>query len=345
MKELKTILTKIDDFKVNKIIPIFIFLNHFIYFKIPFFKISTKTLENEDLIGRVYSINKNNSNVADLLKIGKTEFIHLDYHPINLKVLSKDRLLIVNVSKSDYKDDYSDYKLITIHDEGYNVIKKIGQINRELITKISEIAINEEKRELYILGSSLKHRITVTDFELNFIKYFGSWGIGENQFIYPTSICFKNGFLYVCDCLNKRIHKFNQNFEFIKLLELEYEPFKMSVFNSELAVRSHDDSPTYFYDLDSLNFNRKADAFLSVKSDKSLKKIFNSDDNFQVSEIDSMFYKITSEGVNCYDRNGNFIESIHLDEDYNFCDDEELVLFQNTLLMSSFKAKKLIKFQ
>ena len=64
-----------------------------------------------------------------------------------------------------------------------------------------------------------------------------SEGNGDNQFNYPSSICFKYQFLYVCDSYNKRIQKFNQNLEFIKLLKLEFEPRHLTVFSSELAVR------------------------------------------------------------------------------------------------------------
>ena len=142
------------------------------------------------------------------------------------------------------------------------MIKKIEQINGLSILKISEIAINEEKRELYIL-EQLEHRITITDFELNFIKYFGSKGNGDNQFNYPSSICFKYQFLYVCDSYNKRIQKFNQNLEFIKLLKLEYTPYRLTVLNSELDVKSTDGA-TYFYDISSLNFNRKIDGLFSL---------------------------------------------------------------------------------
>ena len=56
MKELKAILTEIDDFKVKINITHFNIYNHFIYFKIPFFKISTKTFDDENLIARVVSI-------------------------------------------------------------------------------------------------------------------------------------------------------------------------------------------------------------------------------------------------------------------------------------------------
>ena len=55
--------------------------------------------------------------------MGKTEYIYLESHPINLKVLSKDRLLILN--SVGICESY----FITLHDENYNMIKKIEEIN------------------------------------------------------------------------------------------------------------------------------------------------------------------------------------------------------------------------
>ena len=164
-----------------------------------------------------------------MLKTGKTECIHLKYHPIDFKVLSTDLLLILNSVGTKVKNS----KFLTLHDENYNLIKKIKEIDGKSIAKISKMAINEEKRELYLLDTS-RSRIIVTDFELNFIKYFGSWGNRDDQFFYPNSICFKKGFLYVTDSYStkKRIKKFNQNFELIILLELEYEPRHLIVVNS-----------------------------------------------------------------------------------------------------------------
>ena len=228
--------------------------------------------------------------------MGNTEFIHLENHPIYLKGLSKGRLLILNC---DGNNDYSDSKLITLHDENYNVIKKIEEINCQSISKIEEISVNEEKRE------RSKYRIIVTDFELNFIKYFGSQDRrGDNKFDHPSSICFKNGFLYVCDSLNRRIHKFDQHLKLIKMLILEYKPWQLTVFNSELAVRSRDES-TYVYDINSLNFKREFDNFFG----------------FDLSEIDSTFYEVRSKEVNSFDQNGDFVETMQLDDE---CDDGKL---------------------
>ena len=329
MKELKSLLTEIDGFKVKLLALLLYFYQVYFYFKIPFFQVSTKTLKSESLIGRVHSINRNHSNVADWLKIGNTENIFLKYRPSDLIVLTNNRLLILNcVARLNLFKNH--LKFITLHDENYKVIKSIHAINREPITSELKIVVNEEKKELYILNGS-KARIIVTDFELNFIKYFGSMGRGDNQFLWPNNICFKNGFLYVSDRKNKRIQKFNQNLKFIKLLELEYEPLELTVLNSELAVKSIDGT-TNFYDINAFNFNRKAnDVF-----------------GFNLSEIDSIFYEVRrSKEVYCYDQDGNFIEKIQLINllDFDYYGYGKLVVFNNTLLMCSEGIKMLIKFQ
>ena len=80
----------------------------------------------------------------------------------------------------------------------------------------------------------------------------------------------------------------------------------------------------YFYDLNTFNFKRKS----------------NDEFGFNLSEIDSMFYKVRSKGVDCYDQNGHFIENIQLNKDY-CAEYGKLVVFNNTLLMNTADAKKL----
>ena len=297
--------------------------------KIPRIKISADTLEYENIIGEIYSINKhNNKGVQDLLNIENKEYIQLDYHPINIKILSNNRLLVLNYLNDD-KDDLT--QCITIHDENYKLIKKEDEINGESFSHIEEIAINEDERELYLLDFN-NDRIIVTDFELNFIKYFGSRGDKNNQFNYPRGICFKNENLYVSDRLNQRIQMFNQDFEFIKSLELEYEPREIQTSNSMLAVTS--DNGINFYDLNSLEFHVKFDYELNF--------------GLFLSEIDSIFYGFdyTTRDVFCFDSNGKLIEKIHV----NLRDEislltGRLVIFNKCLLMNSYESEKLIKFK
>ena len=54
------------------------------------------------------------------------------------------------------------------------------------------------------------------------------------------------------------------------------------------------------------------------------------------------FYEVQLKDVDCFDQNLNFIETIQL---HDYCDKGKLVVFNNTLLMSSFVGKRLIKFR
>ena len=84
----------------------------------------------------------------------------------------------------------------------------------------------------------------------------------------------------------------------------------------------------YFYDLNTFNFNRKSDAASLLTSN--------------CCEIDSTFYMYRSKEVDCFNQNGKFIETIQLED---ACILGKLIIFNKTLIMSSFDGKKLIKFQ
>ena len=296
--------------------------------KIPLVKISTDTVE-DSLIGRFYSIKRNNNkmNILDLLKIENKEYIELDYYPIHLTVISNNRLLVLNYF-NDNEEDYT--QCITLHDQNYNLIQKIEKINGETLLDLGEIAINQEKGELYLLDKN-NDRIIVTDMELDFIKYFDCVDHGD-EFDLPLAICFKNENLYVCDSGNKRIQIFDSDLEYIESLELGFSPYRVQTSNSMLAVTS--DDGIYFYDLSSLDFQNKFDnEFKYIPS---------------ISETDSMFYYFDCETkeFSCFDQNGNLIEDIYLNEiSLTRCFDGKLILFNKNLLMSSYEGKKLIKFR
>ena len=127
-------------------------------------------------------------------------------------MLSNNRLLVLNYL-NDKVNDLTQF--FTIHDKNFNLIEKIDKTNGESSDEIEEIAINPEMEELFLLDAN-NDRIIVTDFELNFIKYFGSHCDKDNQFDCPCGLCFKNGYLYVSDTGNERIQIFNQNLEFVK---------------------------------------------------------------------------------------------------------------------------------
>ena len=260
-------------------------------------------------------------NVQDLLKIENKQYINLEHHPSEFIVLSDTRLLILNYLNDE---DTENNQCITIHDENFNLIRKIIKTD---IT-VDGIAINKDKGELYFLHDD---KVLVTDFELNFIKYLGSENEDDTyEFSYPSGICFKNGYLYVSDSYNNRIQVFDQNLVFVKSLNLKYEPKEIKASNSILAVAS--DNGINFYDIKSLDFQKKFDHKL--------------EDGLTLSEIDSYFYAFDYETkeVDCFDQTGDYIETISLNED-DLYDDEDgrIILFNKTLLMNSSSGKKIIR--
>ena len=50
----------------------------------------------------------------------------------------------------NYLRDDGSTVCITIHDENYSLIEKIYKINGELLSKIYEIAINQEKKSIVL---------------------------------------------------------------------------------------------------------------------------------------------------------------------------------------------------
>ena len=298
--------------------------------KIPLFKISTRIIEDET-IGNFYTIKrKNNSHVQDLLKIEDKEFVELDYCPKHLAVLSNNRLLILNYLNFSDSDPA---ECITIHDENYNLIQKVDTINGQKFSHIREIAINEEKRELY-LPDYTHHRIIVMDFELNFIKYFGSFGLhGSYKFNKPLGTCFKNEYFYVCDSNNKRIQIFDKDLVFVNSIKTNYSAIRIQASNSVLVVVA--ENRIYFYDLNSLEIRYK------FKHDLKL--------GFPLSVIDSRFYGFDHNNKKflCFDQKGNLMEKINMNE-YDlssfFCDGN-LIIFNQKLLMNSSQKKQLIIFR
>ena len=242
-------------------------------------------------------------------------------------MLSNNRLFIVNYLNDGINDLR---KCITIHDENYNLIKKVEKINGKFFTDIKELAINQEKGEVYI-SECYSDRIIVTDFELNFIKYFFGW-IGEDHLNSPYGICFKNGYLYVADGENNRIQIFNQDLEYIESLKLEYEPFQVQVTNSLLAVTSKDG--IFLYELINLELYLKHE-------NEAL-------NGLHLSEIDSVIFGFgyKNKEIVSIDLERNLLEQIKMNEkDLKTEFDGKLVLFNKSLLTSSYEGKKLIKFK
>ena len=300
-------------------------------------------------------MNKNDRFGIEMLKSGEKGSVQLTDYPHNFIVLPDDKLVIANFQKNNYYDE-KESQCITLYDESFNFIKQIVKINNDENIFVRGFAVNQEKSELYILE---KKRIIVTDFDLNFIKYFGSEGEEDYQFNDPEDICFKDGFLYVTDCDNQRIQIFNYDLEFVKTLDLNYTPYRAKASNKMLGVTWN--KGIKFYELNNLKLVKKFD--WGQSDEQGIESANESEDEdgdilytqyrrFNLNVVNSVFYSFDSHSkiekyVYCYDQNGNFIEKISLN--HNGLDlldnyDGKFIFFNENFMINSFDDRKLIIF-
>ena len=290
--------------------------------KIPHLKVSTDKICEENIIVTLVYVNSNkNFDLKDSLKIENKEYFNLDHHPYTAEVLSNDILIIANYLDEEAIDHITN---ITVHDKNLTCIRTIEKINGEAF-HVDGFAVNQEKGELFIL-EILKRRIIVTDFELNFIKYFGS----PNEFRKPRGICFKGGYLYVSDRGNNQIAKFDQNLEYVKEFETSCVPGQIKATNSLLF------------------FFKRGGGMVIHETDNDMTCFVMGCVDLIISEIDSNVFCFDWKRKNMHCYNNSIFKSttIKLNEDsLRSRLDGTLVLFNKSLLMISYLDKKLIKFQ
>ena len=142
---------------------------------------------------------------------------------------------------------------MTIYDENLKLVKRIDSISDEGFSPIG-IALNLDEEKFFITDND-NHRILMTDFEFNLIKSIGSAGTDICQFDGPYDLCLAISNLYVSDYYNK--HVYSKGLEFLKLLKLDYSPWKVNASNSMLFIYSN--CGIYFYYLDDLQFFQRLD--------------------------------------------------------------------------------------
>ena len=223
-------------------------------------------------------------------------------------------------------------KCLIEYDHCFNVIKRIDRINGDSFCPYG-ISLNPENKHLFISDKD-NNRIIMTDLEFNKIKAFGSFGVMDDKFNSICGICFQNGYLYVCDNLNKRIVILTKDLEFVQILEVDYMPWTIKSSNSMLAVEAGNYPGLYFYSI--------KDFVLKHKFDHGFCRI---------SEINSKFYEFdkNSKSVYCYDQKGNLITEVKvsnvLDDTYVTDSwDGSFIFMQGSIIMTCHAKKKMIKF-
>ena len=141
--------------------------------KIPEIYIPTKLID-EKIIGEIYFSNKDKTiDLANLIKYGAREFIQLEGHPVDLLVLPNHQILSMTCKTKHTP------ACLTLYDKNFIEIKKIASINNKTIYP-TRFDSSEDDKKLFILEQEIS-RITVTDFQLNFINSKGSIGRGKYQ--------------------------------------------------------------------------------------------------------------------------------------------------------------------
>ena len=281
----------------------------------------SKKLVSEKILGEIFYLYESDIYVKELLVNGKTKIIELNQDVFDILVLDNNRVVC-----SNYNQNW-----LLLYDQNFNLVRKVEKINGE---SFNPRGLACSDIHLYI-ADQLNHRILMTDFEFNKIKSVGSLGRGIDQFNGPTCICLKNEILCICDWSNKRIQVYNKDLEFMKSGSVHYFPWVIKASNLFIVVQPGSLKSLFIYELNSL---------------KLMQKVDNPNEWCRLSVINSNIYRFNSKSrsVLVYDENGNLKEEIIINNvDTKLISDiwdGTFIAFNGDLLMTSYSAKKLIKF-
>ena len=226
--------------------------------------------------------------------------------------------------------DFRDHN-ISVYDKHLKLLKKVDKIGNEQFGPTSLTTNKEDK--LYVCDYS-NDRIFITDFELTHItKVIDSDQYKSNQFCDPSSICYFNDFLYICDTFNKKIQKLTSNLKHKSSFKLEYSPKQIKITNYIACVRPLDQCCIYFYKIDTFEVKHRYDGH-----------------NGSISEINSFFYEYYEKNkkLYAYDSSGQLIDELltkGFNNRINIDDMVSLFYLNGEILISSKDSKKLISIQ
>ncbi len=219
-------------------------------------------------------------------------------------------------------------KNITIYDWKFYLVNTITKIDD---SQFSPYEMATSDCSIYILDRSA-HQIIMTDLSFNKIKTFGSQGTDCQKFNVPYSICYQNNFVYVTDCLNKRIQILTSSLVFYKSVLLNYKPRYICTSDKIVCVKSYEETETYFYDIESF--------ILKYKYDHGLGRI---------SVINSYFFEIcvANRKLYFYNYDGSPADDISLNKFASYVSNSwngHFVCYNGNLIMSCSSQKLVLKF-
>ena len=137
------------------------------------------------------------------------------------------------------------------------------------------------------------------DLNLNVLKAFGSKGSNNDQFHFPTSLCCKDKYLYICDSANKRIQKFDLDLQYRDTIKLNFRPYSIKVSNENDVCMITGPNGINFYDLKTKNLK------------------YQYPNQFgRISYVNSNFYIVSNQPKKrayCYNNSGQFIQEINIE--------------------------------
>ena len=278
---------------------------------------------NDELIGEILFKNLHSISsveMIDLMKSSRHEIVDVEEtRPWELFVLSNDLIASIN---------YDDY-CVTLYDQDFKLVKNIKSIGGQ---KFNPFGIASNENDQLFIADLEEHRIYKTDLDFNQIENIGKSGNGDYEFEYPRVISYRNGNLYVCDGLNRKIKVYSNSLTFLKALEVPYHPWILKTNETTLCVMANPVGGIYFYNLHDLKFKHKFNNGIC-----------------KISEINSNFIEFNAafKKVYFYDDNGNPIDEIELKGVEAYTKDHydgSLVFINGHLFMTFHDTKKIIKF-
>jgi hypothetical protein len=235
---------------------------------------------------------------------------HISDSIADLCVLPNDQLLAAN------------YGNVVIYDENFKEIKTISEINNKPICSTS-VTINE-LNQIYIcdfIAKTDKSQVILTDLDFKPIKAFSSDG-------YFTCICYKNGFLYICDKENKQIIILDKILNKVENIKLDYEPLSIVVSDETICVSC------LSMQLPQVRCNFTNLSFYDSKS-FVLKAQHRARGNYIMMEINSFFYALNPKqmAIRSFSYDGIFMEIYNLDNIVKLEKAKCLLVFKEKILV------------
>lgn len=242
---------------------------------------------------------------------------------------------------------------ISFYNKNFQLIKKIDKFDQQ--TSLSTYFVTSNKANRLYFSNTRSHQLIMLDCNCDqLIKIVGSYGSNPNQFNEPVGLCYHQNSLYVCDHLNKRIQKLNEELEHLTIFKLDFKPWDIRAINDVAVIsnrldRNKDNIVTVqnqqYYDPYNQNIKHKPECeSLLIYQLKTFQLIMKYDGNARstIGDISGYFYEYNNNSYSFIFYNEKFepINKIRTDslkfplqKPNHVWYEDQLEWFQNKLLI------------